>query len=167
MLTKKLLKTARVAYVYADGHAAVVHRKKDPDVGELDFVTLHETLGFTIRHLTLKNTLAERGRLIVSEGAVHMLPHLKTLGWSDIHGEHGSPNTQKQGIRLGTISVNFSDDWRGETYFPVIDGLSSNWTPQCEARHSRTWAEAMRDDSHSWSGMPVASIYRAEARKAA
>jgi hypothetical protein len=169
MLTKALLKHAQCAYIYEDGHGALVHKKKDRDAGEVHWVTLHETLGFKVGGFHWNEDerqagrMEPRGRLIVGEHALPMLLAVKKLYWSGISTANGSPNSQKRGLAVGTIGVNFMDDGWRMTHFHVLDCISNDFTPQVGSRYAERWEDVK--GAYDWGGMRVGQIFHASNAK--
>jgi hypothetical protein len=94
------------AYLYADGHAVIVH-EQSVKIGNIEttveFVVIHEK--FTDAHLSFK------GRISFSRyGSIAMLDlckRAKHIRASDLSFENGSEASRKLGIAVGNLSFDF------------------------------------------------------------
>lgn len=159
MIPKRLLKTARTLYLYADGHAVIWHEQTHKQAGHVDWVTLHETLGV--------ETAFEQGRITSglhgAPAVLAMLDRCERINFKPADLAKGSKITKERGISIASLLLNFGGGWINIPTLPdsLISGPFTYQPEKCEE-----WAEVR--DAHSWSGMRVSEIFhKPPERKAA
>src|SRR4051812_7405954 len=115
MLKNSVFKDARCAYLYADGHAVIVHEKRDAKVGvKLEWVTFHSPAEVGIR-------CSFKGRCIVMHQA--FMPVLFGSKELRVSTDDGSDKTRERGIKVVTFSI--SND-NGTWFLSTFPGLISS-----------------------------------------
>jgi hypothetical protein len=140
-----ILRTARVLYLYGDGHAVIAHERKDRMAGRIHWVTAHEKAGPDVR-------LAS-GRLIVVKEAIPMILSAKSVGAA--HGA-GSNATSQRSLRIVDLEI---DHGAGPVYFHLFPELVSgdiSW--QAEAACERFDSVV---EGREWGTLPVGRVYPA------
>ena len=160
MIPKKLLKTARTAYVYSDGHAVLVHEERHPKAGPIEWVTLHESIGLE------RISFEQDGRLILSlfdaAPALAMLEKCKGIRCRAADLDHGSDRSKRLGVAVGYVSLDFG---HGYVSFPTMPDLISG-PLFFQAGHPEAWADV--EHASHWADYRVASIFKkAASHKAA
>ena len=97
-----ILKHADHLYLYADGHAVVVHSKDDRQAGKVQWVTLHESID--VRAMFPNG----KGRIIASGPAsMAMLLAAIAVRPSEPSLYNGSEITKKRDIAVANFAFNF------------------------------------------------------------
>ena len=97
-LSKKEIKTCRVAYLHSDGHLVIWHSKKDKDAGSVEWVTIWENIGIDV-------TMPDDRRLIISKGVLPFLVNATRIRVNPPSVESGSDNTRKMGLSVECIEL--------------------------------------------------------------
>lgn len=135
----KLLKTAHCGYIYADGHAVILHESKHPQAGTVQWVEIFEKLD---THCNFE------GRIVFHhphyDRKLRLALEAYALRVSKPSLENGSENTRHLGLRIGTFTVEFKDGahlwWNlmpdvlsdGLTYQPDhFEAFNPEWVAGC------------------------------------
>lgn len=148
MITAKHMKTIRTLYLFADGHAVAWHMKKDREAGEVEWVTIHESIGV---YATF-DCPDGGGRLIVSgRAAVAMLLASQGVRCKRASLENGTPNTRRAGLEVSSVAFDFG---HGDVYFPQIPSMmGEDFTYQHGLCFGAKWEDVR--GLHRWGDMPV------------
>lgn len=149
----KLLKTARVMYLYADGHASVVHERRDPKAGNIEWVTLHERLPVQVLSGFSGAGAKTTGRLIINREAIPLILSSQRIHWYAPEPRHGSDKSKAIGLSVGIIGLNFGSGYMH--MYTIPDVLCGDITIQ--AGTSETWAEVKAD--RRWGSMNVSDVF--------
>lgn len=117
------MKTLRCSYLYADGHAVLLHQKRYKDAGEVEFAEIHEK--WTEAHLGFK------GRIVFnSPELLRMAKRAVRIEAQEPRLDHGSQNTKEKGIAVGHLVFTFGEysDYLCLTTMPNL--ISASWTYQ-------------------------------------
>lgn len=139
-------------YLYADGHAVQVFSKTDKDAGEIRFVEITEK--FTAACCSFE------GRLVFSrydDAIAQLCRRAKIIRAHAADVRHGSENTKRLGIRIGTLEIIAKEGsfrWR-----EMPDCISGAYTYQPEH------ADAFDPDACSWGNYRVGKIHRITVRQ--
>lgn len=149
--TVKLPKTAKCAYLYADGHAVIIHQEHHPKAGEVEWVEIYEKLDISCGF---------EGRLVLHHPSydkrVELILNAYRVCASEPSVNNGSENTKRRDIRVGSISIEFKDG-KSLHWSTIPDLLSDGITyqPKC--------IEPLNvDDCLFWCGKRVAKLHRVE-----
>jgi hypothetical protein len=122
------MKKLTCAYLYADGHAVLVYEKNDKDAGDIRFVEIHEK--YTDARLSFE------GRIIFSRGEMAMLKLARKAARIEAKApsvKNGSEKTQRLGIALGYLTIDFGGGYDDSLYcYSMPDLISGQWTYQPE-----------------------------------
>jgi hypothetical protein len=115
----KIAKTAYVGYLYADGHAVVLHREHHSKAGEVEWAEIWEKLdtecAFEGRIVFHDVTRDLRFKLACEAHRIYANAPSLT---------HGSENTKRKGISVAAFTIEFKDgtelDWVRTPLFLAI-----------------------------------------------
>jgi prepilin-type processing-associated H-X9-DG protein len=150
---RKLLKTARVMYLYADGHASVVHERRDPKAGNIEWVTLHERLPVQVLSGFSSAAAKTAGRLIINREAIPLILSAQRVHWYAPEPRHGSDKSKALGLAIGIIGLNFGSGYMH--MYTIPDILCGDITIQTDT--SETWSEVKED--RRWGSMNVSDVF--------
>jgi hypothetical protein len=139
-----LLKNVYVAYIYADGHMILWHRKTDRKTGiNYDYATIHKTFPAALQF--------SQGveRLVVSAEAVPMLASAKSILAEPASTSRGSQCTKEKGIAVATLGLNYG---KGYTYIYLIPELISG-DIQIQNKYGEKWDDIK--DNYRWGDMDI------------
>lgn len=154
----KLKPTARTAYLYADGHAVVIHEDRHDEAGPVSWVEIVESLDL---HCSFE------GRIIFSRidydarFALLLSNKVDSVYCQSASADYGSDATKRLGLEIGKLS--FSGKGlglpRSELHWYLLSAvLSDGITYQPEVCES---FEVYRDNNKwDWSGHHIGAIYR-------
>lgn len=111
------IKTCNCAYLYEDGHLVMVHRKKDRDAGDVQWVTVYENVGIVCQF---------EGRLIIDPSALPFILMSKRITASEPSVTSGSDNTKRLNIKTGSIILYNGIDHRGWIISTMPDLITSD-----------------------------------------
>lgn len=150
MIPAKLMKTAETVYLYADGHAAIIHKEIHPRAGSLYYVTLHETLGVKCCFPT--------GRVLVSwlygPAVLGMLRFCKRIAATEASALNGSEKTRNDLIEVGSIRLDFGQGFVTFNTFPNMISETLTYQPNT----SETWDDV--SEARRWGEYTVHQIFR-------
>ena len=151
-----ILKLADHLYLYADGHAVVVHSKDDRQAGKVQWVTLHESID--VRAMFPNG----KGRIIVKGPAsMAMLLAAIAVAPSEPSLIAGSENTRKRDIPVANFAFNFG---HGNVHIPSFPGLIS-WDFTYQPEYSETWDDLA--EKYHWCDYNITARYPVAQKKAA
>lgn len=141
------------SYLYADGHAVVLYEqtvKLGNSKTEVEYAVIHEK--WTEAHLGFK------GRLCFSRydglAMLNLCKRASTITAHEPTTEHGSENTRKLGLSVGSLSLNFPDG--SYLHWTTIPGLIS-----AQHTYQPEHVDAFDGDRSTWGMCKVAEIKRA------
>jgi len=150
------MKTLTCTYLFADGHAVQVYEKQDRDAGPIEFVEITEK--FT------KASCGFTGRLILLRGAAAMADlcrEAKQIIAQEAGFEHGSENSRRAGIAVGTLTLLMKS---GPLYFHDFPNfISGPYHYQPGVKNNELFDPAMT----YWGDRRVAKIIRQKVPAAA
>ena len=149
----KILKTAAAGYIYSDGHAVIVHREHHPRVGEVEWVEVFEKIPAAVRFT---------GRIVFShpdkDRRFRLAWDAREICASTPSTNHGSENTKKLGLNVGSFSLNFADGT--DLYWITMPDVIHNgltYQPDNRDTFDATWEAGCS----RWCGHRINIIHRA------
>lgn len=148
----KLAKTAYVGYIYADGHAVVLHKERHEKAGEVEWAEIWEKID---------THCAFDGRIVFHhphyDRRLRMALEAYSLRHSVPSVDKGSENTKKHDLRVGTFTIEFKDGadlhW---TIMPDIIADGITYQPDCTEVFNPEW-----DNGYSrWGDCRIAKVHR-------
>ena len=97
-IKKSEIKTCKTAYLYHDGHLVLVHKKRDKDAGEINWVTMYQSIG-------IKTYFSKPGRLIIDQEVLPFLTVCSRIDVKTADVKRGSDNTRKLNLPVESISL--------------------------------------------------------------
>lgn len=148
----QIKKTAYVAYLYADGHAVIVHREKHDKAGDVEWAEIIQKVDIHC---------AFEGRIVFHEPKRDQRFALALSAYevaaSEPSTENGSENTRKHGMRIGSFTIRWKDS--SELYWVrnpdmISDGLT--YQPEVKEAFDPEWNESWS----RWGSSRIAVIHR-------
>lgn len=139
-------KYAETLYLYPDGHAVAVNKKRDKRAGEITWVSVFERLmpSFSVPH----------GRVIINREAIPMVLKSETFR---VHESGGSEKTKEMGIKVHTFVMNYGG---GETYLYTYPNLIIGDISWQTSANLETWEDVKT--SREWACINIGEWFREE-----
>lgn len=152
---KKLdLRTLQTIYLYADGHAVLVHEKSDKQAGKVQWVEIYEKFG--PRCYFPSGRIIFSGFYSFSAGLANLVHRAESVEAKAASVESGSLNTQSKGIPVGHCTIKGKDYSVSLMDLPGL--ISGEYIYQPET--SEKWEDVK--DKYSWSYHHIAKKHLAE-----
>lgn len=150
-------KTAYCGYLYADGHAVIVHQQEHPKAGSIQWVEIFERVPCKCRFT---------GR-IVFHNMKRDLKFKMAMQASEVRcsaecTENGSDNTRKMGLRVGSFTIEMPN---GEELYWVRlpDVISDGLTYQPGDQYAETFDPEWGKEKFSWGSSKITMVHRVTA----
>lgn len=149
----KLSKTASHGYIYADGHAVIIHKEDHPKAGEVEWAEIWEKID---THCNFE------GRLVFHhpkyDGRLQLALNAYELRCTEPSLEGGSENTKRHNIQVQHFEIGSKDtrmtlSW---TLFPEL--ISDGITYQPEAKE----VFSDLDGKYHWGMTRIDQVHRIE-----
>lgn len=157
--TIKLAKTAYVGYIYADGHAVIIHKEHHAKAGDIEWVEIFEKID------TFCNF---SGRIVFHhpnyDARLHLALNAYAIRCAEPSTESGSENTKRQGIRIGYFEIESrtKDSRHTLSWVRTPDLISDGLTYQPE--DTEVFADIA--DKYTWGMNRIDVIHRIEREQA-
>lgn len=154
---KRHLKTARVGFIYPDGHAVIIHEKSNSKAGTIEWVTIHEAV---------TNSLFSEGRVIMNSASLPLLRMANTIDARPATQGSGSLKTDELGIVVGSVQLHLD----GAPRPLILSTLPGTLASDVEYQTSNMFGDPSAlqqkfedvSEAIEWSGYRIAEVVRAD-----
>lgn len=147
----KLAKTASHAYLFADGHAVVIHKEDHAKAGEVEWAEIFEKLDIHC---------AFSGRIVFHhlkyDGRFALVCNAYCVRCSEPSVEHGSENTKRHNIRCHHFEIEYKDGRQNLSWTLMPDLISDGLTYQ--PNENEVFADIA--DKYHWCNARISQVHR-------
>ena len=146
---KSELKTCDCAYLYNDGHFVMVHKKRDKDAGDVQWVTIYENIG-------IKVSLPDGYRLIIKPETLSFIMYASKITGKSASADMGSDNTKRLGIAIESISLYNGNGYKAWHITNMPDLISAD----IYLNHFSSNFSDCLEQPYYWASHSIKHIYR-------